>query len=1158
MAIFISGVGYSVNPSPLAISEGGTGQSTAPTAINALLPTQSGQTGKFLTTDGANVSWATAGGGGTPGGSTTQIQYNNAGAFAGSSRFTWDNTATAPVLTLTSNSATTATITAGDSGGQNHLRVKAGTPASGDGGNLYLNATDCGTSTSNGGDVSILAGRTGLNAASAGSVFIRSGSAPSSSTTGFIQLSNTVNDTPTPRLTINYNGSWSLGAAGTNQGTSGQVLTSNGTTTAPTWQNVSAATATNISGGATGRIPYQTAVSTTGFVSALTYDGVATITLGDANQSASLFTTSAGNAANSLIIRPGNSTVQRASDMYVGGGTGGAGGGYIYMQTAGSTTLANRLFISNNGNVVVGNGTALGTAAARGYLFISAGAGAPGTTPIMDDGLGTAGVTNVPLHADTTNNSLYFYSTGAWRTAGGIPATIAAATTIGTVANANVSLTAFAGTTSVGSFSIVGATATGANTAGSLILQAGSSSSSGAGGSTTIAGGDVTSGTGVFGGALALRGGNQAGNGVAGGPVTINGGNSTNGSTSGAGGAVTISGGTSVTAAGGAVNLQTNAVTRLSIANGGVITASSPLAAAGGGAALVGTPAIRISNNQFVTFLDAAAGTTNCGGIWQDGSNILSIVSGNAVRLGFLANGAWSVGAAGTNTGTSGQVLTSAGSGAPPTWAAAPASANIAAATTIGTVANANVSLTAFPGTTSVGSFSILGATATGANTAGSVIIQAGSSSTNGAGGATTVAGGDQTAGTGQPTVGTLLLRGGDQSGNGQPGGAVTLRGGNNSNNGVGGAVTITGGTGITGGGFLSLQTAPTTTLTERLRILNNGAWSVGTGGAATGTSGQVLTSTGATTAPTWQAVALANATVLGGTANTAVSITGITGTSASAPMTIQPGNAGTGAGNSLTLNGGTAGTSSAGGGVTITGGAGLSTSAGGAISITSGTSGGTAGAVSGAVTIASGAGLVNGGAGSISILGGDTANNATTAAITITSGPSSGQFTTGAVNIKSADGTGVGASGVLTLRTGAAGASNATSSGAMTLGSGNGPAATGAVSLVTGNSSAGTAGNITVSPGTGTTAGGSIIFRTAATTTLATRMTISPAGNVSVGIPSLATTATDGFVYIPTTTGTPTGVPTAITGFAPMQVDTGGTKLWIYIGAAWKSVTLA
>lgn len=36
--------------------------------------------------------WQTASGGGTPGGSTTQIQFNNAGAFAGSANFTWDNT----------------------------------------------------------------------------------------------------------------------------------------------------------------------------------------------------------------------------------------------------------------------------------------------------------------------------------------------------------------------------------------------------------------------------------------------------------------------------------------------------------------------------------------------------------------------------------------------------------------------------------------------------------------------------------------------------------------------------------------------------------------------------------------------------------------------------------------------------------------------------------------------------------------------------------------------------------------------------------------------------------------------------------------------------------------------------------------------------------
>jgi len=72
------------------IANGGTGQATSTAAINALLPTQATNSGKYLTTDGTNTSWATAGG--SPGGSTTQVQYNNAGAFAGSANFTWDGT----------------------------------------------------------------------------------------------------------------------------------------------------------------------------------------------------------------------------------------------------------------------------------------------------------------------------------------------------------------------------------------------------------------------------------------------------------------------------------------------------------------------------------------------------------------------------------------------------------------------------------------------------------------------------------------------------------------------------------------------------------------------------------------------------------------------------------------------------------------------------------------------------------------------------------------------------------------------------------------------------------------------------------------------------------------------------------------------------------
>lgn len=48
----------------LAISRGGSGQTTANAALNAFLPSQTGNSGKFLTTDGTDTSWATAGSGG--------------------------------------------------------------------------------------------------------------------------------------------------------------------------------------------------------------------------------------------------------------------------------------------------------------------------------------------------------------------------------------------------------------------------------------------------------------------------------------------------------------------------------------------------------------------------------------------------------------------------------------------------------------------------------------------------------------------------------------------------------------------------------------------------------------------------------------------------------------------------------------------------------------------------------------------------------------------------------------------------------------------------------------------------------------------------------------------------------------------------------------
>lgn len=69
-------------------------------------------------------------------------------------------------------------------------------------------------------------------------------------------------------------------------------------------------------------------------------------------------------------------------------------------------------------------------------------------------------------------------------------------------------------------------------------------------------------------------------------------------------------------------------------------------------------------------------------------------------------------------------------------------------------------------------------------------------------------------------------------------------------------------------------------------------------------------------------------------------------------------------------------------------------------------------------------------------------------------------------------------------------------------------------------------------------------------------RVTLDANGNVAIG-GALTTTATNGYLYIPTMPGAPTGVPTAFSGRAPIVFDTTNNKLWIYNGT-WKGVALA
>jgi hypothetical protein len=71
--------------------------------------------------------------------------------------------------------------------------------------------------------------------------------------------------------------------------------------------------------------------------------------------------------------------------------------------------------------------------------------------------------------------------------------------------------------------------------------------------------------------------------------------------------------------------------------------------------------------------------------------------------------------------------------------------------------------------------------------------------------------------------------------------------------------------------------------------------------------------------------------------------------------------------------------------------------------------------------------------------------------------------------------------------------------------------------------------------------------------------LTVTRAGSIIIGSGALATTATGGFLYVPTCAGTPTGTPTAYTGRVPLVVDIASTpkRLCLFVGGSWLGTDL-
>lgn len=657
--------------------------------------------------------------------------------------------------------------------------------------------------------------------------------------------------------------------ASTSAGSVGQILQSNGAAS-PTW--VPAPTPAL----GTGQIGFGVAGILAGSPD-LAFDSTSTIlSVGKSGaQTSPIIQASQGasSSANTLTVRAGASANSSGGDLYLagGGGVNYSAGGNVHIAAGNSWNASTGSVIFESSSGVVPVVTERARMLSNGAWSFGATGSAVGTVGQVLTSNGNAAPTWATIatgfNGGTVANATTFTSVSPQITLGtsALDAGITAAASSSTTGNA---------------FNILGSNAGGTGTGGTLNIAAGLGNGGGNGGTITIAGGAGGIGRG---GPAYLQGGKGGTGGVAylqggigtvsyGGAVNIAGGANIAAGSGGAGGAVNIVGGTTIDGPGSDITIAASPGVNtsglyarsggaLTLAAGNGVTGSSTLVGNGGDISLTaGNGAGTGSAGNLVLKAGIANGTGLSGNIiFSSGPTAGAITE----RFRILNNGAWSVGTTGTATGTAAQVLTSTGATTPPTWQPAPGFSG-------GTVANATTFTSASPqitlgvqGAAPVNGV-ITSANATGGSQNAPSLTLAGGSASAGISGAVNILGGSSPTAT---VAAAVNITGGQNDWTGG-GGAVNISGGSALGGGVGGSTIISGGLGFGAGGAIVLSTGATTVLSERLRILANGAWSVGTGGAAYGSVGQVLTSNG-NAAPTWQTAGALNGLVISTTAST-------------------------------------------------------------------------------------------------------------------------------------------------------------------------------------------------------------------------------------------------------------------------------------------------